>query len=218
MEAAFREVNAATIRVLAVNGIAVDLPERQTCCGAVAEHAGMPAEKEKLDEANREAFAASALVLTNSSGCGLSLRHALGNAQQDVVDFLGTLDLVPGAEQFPPKAWYDHPCHAFHGLGIRTAPARLLKAAGLEGRWSLAPEADRCCGGGGAYAELQPESSRAILEEKRALLGPLPQGALLITSNHVCMMQWSRIPGLQVRHAVQVLDESYRLAGYYSKI
>jgi Fe-S oxidoreductase len=111
--------------------------------------------------------------------------------------------------------WYDFPCHAYHGLGLRTAPSRIFEAAGLGGRWSLAPDAQRCCGGGGAYAETQPESSLEILAEKKALLGPLPEGAVMVTGNHVCMMQWSRIKGLKVRHLVQVLDESYRAAGYY---
>ena len=215
MEAAFREINAATIRVLAVNGFEVVVPEAQACCGAVAEHGGLSDEKKRFDDRNRAAFAGLPVVLTNSSGCGLSLRHALGDQQRDVVDFLNSVPLKAGAALDWHDVWYDFPCHAYHGLGLKQAPAALFEAAGLKDRWTLAPDADRCCGSGGAYAATQAESSLAILEEKRTLLGPKADGGTLVTGNHVCMMQWSQIKGLRVLHAVQVLDESYHKAGFY---
>jgi glycolate oxidase iron-sulfur subunit len=215
MDAAFREINAATVRVLAVNGFKVLVPEEQACCGAVAEHGGLTEEKKRLDERNRRAFAGAEVVLTNSSGCGLSLRHALGAKQRDVVDFLNTGLLKSGAPLDWDGVLYDFPCHAYNGLGLKNPPAALFEAAGLKGRWKLAPEADRCCGSGGAYAASEAESSLKILDEKRGLLGDLAPGATLVTGNHVCMMQWSQIKGLRVLHAVQVLDESYRKAGFY---
>jgi glycolate oxidase iron-sulfur subunit len=218
MDAAFREINAATVRVLAVNGFKVQVPAEQGCCGAVAEHAGQMQEKAALDKVNRAAFATSAVVLTNSSGCGLSLRHALGIKQRDLLDFLTEQPLKAGAPLDWHDVLYDFPCHAYHGLGLKTPPSNLFNAAGLEGRWKLAPEAERCCGSGGAYAETQAASSLQILDEKKALLGELASRAILVTGNHVCMMQWSQIKGLKVLHAVQVLDESYRLAGLYSSL
>ena len=206
------------LRVLAVNGFRVLVPEDQACCGAVAEHGGLSDEKRRFDERNRLAFAGAGVVLTNSSGCGLSLRHALGAKQRDLVDFLNCAPLKAGASLDWGSVWYDFPCHAYHGLGLKTPPSALFAAAGLEGRWSLAPEADRCCGSGGAYAAIEAESSLRILAEKAALLGPLPPGATLVTGNHVCLMQWSQIKGLRVLHAAQVLDESYLRAGFYRPI
>ncbi|MGH7442675.1 MAG: (Fe-S)-binding protein [bacterium] len=215
MDGVFREINAATIRALAVNGYQALVPETQVCCGAVAEHGGLGAEKAWCDERNRQAFKGADLVLTNSSGCGLSLRRALGGRQRDLLDFLNALPPKQGVPLDWDKVWYDIPCHAYHGLGLTQAPAALLDAAGLAGRWTLAPEADRCCGAGGAYAATQAKSSLAILDEKKGLLGPLPANAALLTGNHICVMQWSQIPGLKVLHAVQALDESYRRAGLY---
>lgn len=215
MDAAFREINAATVRVLAVNGYRVEVPTEQGCCGAVAEHAGQTAEKAALDAVNLAAFAGFDVVISNSSGCGLSLRHALGEKQRDLVDFLDKASLKAGAELGWTNVLYDFPCHAYHGLGLKSPPAALFKAAGLEGRWTLAPEADRCCGSGGAYAAAQQASSLAILAEKQALLGAKAATATLVTGNHVCLMQWSQVPGLTVLHAVQVLDASYALAGFY---
>jgi glycolate oxidase iron-sulfur subunit len=218
MDAAFREVNAATVRVLAVNGYRVAVPPDQGCCGAVAEHGGLTDEKARLDAVNQRAFAGADLVLTNSSGCGLSLRHALGAKQRDLIDFLNGAGLKRGADLGWEGVLYDFPCHAYHGLGLKTPPAALFQAAGLEGRWALAPEAERCCGSGGAYAETQKGSSLAILAEKEALLGARAATATLVTGNHVCMMQWSQIEGLKVLHAVQVLDASYAQAGYYKAL
>jgi glycolate oxidase iron-sulfur subunit len=218
MDAAFREINAATVRVLAVNGFRVRVPEDQGCCGAVAEHAGQTAEKAAFDAVNQRAFATAAVAITNSSGCGLSLRHALGVKQADLLDFLEHAELKSGAPLDWHDVLYDFPCHAYHGLGLKDPPARLFQAAGLEGRWRLAPEADRCCGSGGAYAVTEAASSAQILAEKRGLLGDLAARAVLVTGNHVCMMQWSQIPGLKVMHAVQVLDESYRQAGLYKDL
>jgi glycolate oxidase iron-sulfur subunit len=219
MEGGFRELNAATVRVLAVNGFQVRVPEAQACCGAVHEHAGMHADKAGLDARNQAAFAADTTVLSNSSGCGLSLRHAIGAKQRDLIDFLNQAELKPGAALDLDHAYYDFPCHAYHGQGLRQVPAKLFKAAGLDQRWSLAPDADRCCGSGGSYFVTHAENAKGILDEKSAFLKAIPyKKPVLVTANHVCMMQWSQVPGLTVKHAVQVLDESYRLAGYYKSL
>ena len=219
MEGAFRELNAATVRVLAVNGFQVSVPEGQACCGAMHEHAGLAEDKALLDARNRAAFAGAEIVLTNSSGCGLGLRHAIGAKQRDLVDFLNLHDPKPGAPLDWEHVYYDFPCHAYHGLGLRNAPGNLFKAAGLDAQWTLAPEADRCCGSGGSYFVTHAENAKGILDEKSAFLKDIPyQAPVLVTANHVCMMQWSQVKGLRVKHAVQMLDESYRKAGYYKEL
>jgi glycolate oxidase iron-sulfur subunit len=219
MEGGFRELNAATVRVLAANGFQVSVPAEQACCGAMHEHAGLSQDKAELDARNQRAFAQSDVVLSNSSGCGLGLRHAIGAKQRDLADFLNQSDLKAGAPLDWEHAYYDFPCHAYHGLGLRQAPGRIFKAAGLDGKWSLAPEADRCCGSGGAYLVTHADNALGILDEKSAFLNDIPyKKPVLVTANHVCMMQWSQVPGLTVKHAVQVLDESYRKAGFYKDI
>ena len=219
MEAGFRELNAATVRVLAVNGFQAMVPPEQGCCGAMHEHAGLAQDKAQLDAQNQKAFAQADVVLTNSSGCGLSLQQALGAKQRDLIDFLNQSDLKAGFPHEAEHAYYDFPCHAYHGLGLRQAPGRLFKAAGLDGRWSLAPEADRCCGSGGSYFVTHAENAQGILDEKSAFLKDIPYKApVLVTANHVCMMQWSQVPGLKVKHAVQILDESYQAAGFYHNL
>ncbi|MES2202312.1 MAG: (Fe-S)-binding protein [candidate division FCPU426 bacterium] len=220
MDAVFREINFATVRVLAANGYQVSVPEDQGCCGAMHEHAGLPG-KDKLDAANRKAFQGADVVLTNSSGCGLALSHALPGQQRDLIDFLEHAELKAGAPLDADHLYYDFPCHSYHGLGLKEAPRNLFAAIGAD--WSLAPDADRCCGSGGAYMMTHEKNSREILKAKSDFLNHTPfKAPVLATANHVCMMQWDsamdsglvkkKVP---VRHLVQLLDESYQKAGYY---
>jgi glycolate oxidase iron-sulfur subunit len=216
MEAAFKEINFATIRVLAANGYRVLVPEAQGCCGAVHEHAGLHG-KAELDAQNQRAFAEAQVVISNSSGCGLSLSHALPGKQRDLLDYLEKEGVRPGAKLDYSHVYYDFPCHAYHGLGLQDPPQRLFEAAGLD--WSLAPDADRCCGSGGAYQMTHPGNAAKILKEKSAFLDQSPyENPVLATGNHVCLMQWNQARTarpFQARHLVQLLDESYRKAAYY---
>lgn len=217
MDAAYRDLNFATLRVLAANGYEVSVPEDQACCGAFHEHAGLPG-KEALDQANQKAFASAEVVITNSSGCGLALRHALGPKQRDLGDFLNGLDLKKGAKLSYSHIYYDIPCHAIHGLGLKNPPSKILDALGVA--WELAPDADRCCGSGGSYALTHPHESGQIIREKSAFLDSSPyKNPVLATANHVCLRQWQSAPNagrFKARHIVELLDESYQRAGFYA--
>ncbi|ULH14682.1 4Fe-4S dicluster domain-containing protein [Deinococcus sp. KNUC1210] len=69
--------NAATLRVLARNGIEVVAPQEQGCCGAAAMHTG--ARSLALEQARRNlrAFDPGAVdaVLSNAAGCGAGLKE-----------------------------------------------------------------------------------------------------------------------------------------------
>ena len=88
---------------------------------------------------------------------------------------------------------------------------------------NLAPlgGAERCCGGAGVYNLLEPEMSAGVLEEK--LSHVRATGAnVLATGNPGCQMQigaGSHLAGMELRvcHPVELLDLSYRQAGFYSE-
>lgn len=216
MDAAFRELNFASIRVLAANGFQVSVPESQTCCGAMHEHAGLPG-KPELDAQNLKAFGPEGIIVTNSSGCGLAMAHSFPGRQRDIIDLLEHSLLRQAPLAGVSHVYYDFPCHAYHGLGLNEAPANIFKSLGLS--WSLVPDADRCCGSGGAYQVTHEKNAAEILGEKSKFLDELPyENPVLATANHVCMMQWSQAKtrkAFQVRHLVQLLDESYTSAGHY---
>ena len=223
MEAAFREINFATARVLVRNNVRLVVPRSQGCCGAMREHLGLEG-VEELRRANREAFTGNDFdaVVANSSGCGFALGKALaggGPPVRDVLDYLGTLPLKK-AERQPTGArvYVDLPCHLVHGQKVPGIPEAVLNATGL--RWELAPMARDCCGSGGVYNLQKPENAREILARKADFLNAA-QGdpVILATSNHVCMMQWNtaRRSGIvrrpyQVRHVIQLLDGQETLA------
>jgi glycolate oxidase iron-sulfur subunit len=225
MEAAFREINFATVRVLIENNVQVVIPEEQTCCGAFQEHTGL-AGVEPLHAQNRRAFLPLDVdaVVSNSSGCGYSLGKSLAPERpvRDVLSFLGELGPVrrerPGSEA---RLYVDLPCHLVHGQKIAGIPDNVLDATGYS--WELAPNARDCCGSGGVYNIQKPENARALLAEKSAFLNKAAGAPVLLgTSNHVCMMQWhsAGATGLvtrpyEVRHLIQLLDpgEGFAIRG-----
>jgi len=216
MEAVFREINFATVRVLIENNVQVVVPEKQGCCGAFQEHLGLDG-IESLRTQNRHAFGQQKVdaVVSNSSGCGLALAKTLGSQVpvRDVLGFLGDLDLVRRTRAAKAaRVYVDLPCHLIHGQKQPGIPQNVLDATGYT--WELAPLARDCCGSGGTYNLQQPENSREILARKAAFLNAA-QGdpVILATSNHVCLMQWNsaRALGLvdrpyQVQHVIQLLD------------
>ena len=68
--------NAATLRVLARNGVEVVIPEGQGCCGAAALHTGARDEALKLARNNLAAFNPDEYdaILSNAAGCGAGLQ------------------------------------------------------------------------------------------------------------------------------------------------
>jgi glycolate oxidase iron-sulfur subunit len=217
MEAMFREINFATVRVLIENNIQVVIPAGQTCCGAFQEHTGLEG-GEGLRERNRHAFSALDVeaVVSNSSGCGYALGRAL-SPDKPVIDVLGFLgDLGPvvrrrGRED-KTHVYVDLPCHLVHGQKVAGIPANVLDATGYQ--WKMAPNAKDCCGSGGVYNIEKPANSREIIAGKSAFLNDAEgDPVILATSNHVCMMQWHSATAVgnvtrpyTVRHVIQLLD------------
>jgi len=234
----FRGVNEATARVLRANGWEVVEVSGQGCCGALHAHAGHLSQARRLAEANLRAFRDARVdwIVANAAGCGATMReyhHLFDGAPEaggeDAHDFstrVRDVSEILAGEGGPPRTGaplpvrvaYDPPCHLLHGQGVRTPPLALLRSIpGVE--VVLAPKADECCGGAGIYALTHPELGGRIGGDKvDALRGT---GAELVaTGNPGCAMQIGaglilRGSGVRVVHPVELLDESYRRAGYY---
>ena len=233
MDTLFSHVHAATRRVLEANGYQVVEVSGQTCCGALHEHAGDRAAARVLLAANLEAFAGKVdVVAVNSAGCGAWLR-AGGEEEataarpqgrtpvRDVTELLAEAGPRAGAP-FPCDVAYDPPCHLEHAQGVRQAPLALF-AAIPELRLARLPGAERCCGSAGLYGLLHREMSRAVLADKIATIRAAePRPDFIATGNPGCLMQIGaglRAEGLPIGivHPVELLDESYRRAGFYGR-
>ena len=232
MEGLFAHVHEATIRTLEVNGYEVREVSGQVCCGALHVHAGLPGDAQALARCNVAAFGdGDEQIVVNSAGCGAAMKeygHLLDASSggegsrfaarvRDVTELLAERGPVPGAP-VDVRVAYDPPCHLLHAQRIAKAPLQLFEAIPVLQLIST-PDAAQCCGSAGLFTLIQPEMSRAVLGPKLAALREAaPQ--VVATGNPGCLMQLGAglaaagIPA-RVRHPVELLDDSYRAAGYY---
>ncbi len=233
----FSRVNEATRRVLKVNGYRVDVPETQVCCGALHAHAGDLEGARKLARQNISAFQSKdGPIITNAGGCGamlVSYGHLLAGNEPfseparkfsgritDISQQLNFPGLVQGLCVGSEQVTYDASCHLLYGQKAGEAPLNVLGSVPNLNFVPLAG-AERCCGGAGVYNLLEREMSTGVLTEKLAAIKN--SGAtVLATGNAGCQMQIAAgalMANLQLRtcHPVEILDESYRRAGFYSE-
>jgi glycolate oxidase iron-sulfur subunit len=230
MDGFFSHVHDATIRTLEVNGFEVREAPGQGCCGALHVHAGLTAGARGLARRNVAAFGnGDEPIVVNSAGCGAAMKeygHLLGNDAgarfaarvRDVTELLAQRGPVPGAP-VDARVAYDPPCHLLHAQHIAEPPLQLFRAIPVLQLLST-PDAAQCCGSAGLFTLVQPEMSRSVLAPKLASLREAgPQ--IVATGNPGCLMQLGAglaaagIPA-RVRHPVELLDESYRAAGFYA--
>jgi glycolate oxidase iron-sulfur subunit len=231
-EGLYKRVNDATVRVLEANGYAVvDVPA-QGCCGALHAHGGALDDARALARTNVQAFGPAEVdrVVVNAAGCGAAMKEyegllgeasaaALSGRVRDLAELLAEGEIRRGAP-VPCTVAVDHPCHLLHAQGIREAPLRLLEAVpGVEVR--EVEGADECCGGAGIYGITHPELGGRIGGDKVAAVQRCAAD-VLATPNPGCMMQIGAgllMEGSRtgVVHPVELLDESYRRAGFYEE-
>jgi glycolate oxidase iron-sulfur subunit len=238
-ESLFQRVNEATQRVLEVNGCATQSPEAEVCCGALHAHAGDLEGARQLARRNIEAFAAgshggAAPIITNAGGCGamlVSYGHLLADDPQyaerakefsarvrDIGQQLNSISFRNGAGIGYERTTYDASCHLLHGQHAADSSLGMLWAI-PELNFAMLNGSDVCCGGAGVYNLLEPELSQEVLTEK---LKHIDESAavVLATGNPGCHMQIAAgalLAGMNLRvvHPVELLDESYRRAGFY---
>lgn len=231
-EGLYARINAATVRVLEANGYeVVDVPG-QRCCGALHAHSGALDDARGLARVNVAAFGAADVdwVVVNAAGCGAAMKeygHLIGENEagevpekiRDVTEFLATIELRVGAP-VPCSVAVDHPCHLIHAQGIKDEPIEVLRSVpGVE--VDVVEQADECCGGAGIYGITHPELGGRIGADKVAAVQRC-DADVLATPNPGCMMQIGAGLLMQgsrtgVVHPVEILDESYRRAGFYEE-
>lgn len=225
----FPHVNAATARVLALEGCEVVIPPAQGCCGALALHSGARAQAVRLARRTVAAFTRAGVdtVVVNAAGCGACVkdyaelladdpawaRRAAALRFVDVAEYLAELGPVAPRHPLPLTIAYHDACHLAHAQGVRRQPRRLL--AGIPGlRVTEIAESSVCCGSAGTYNLFQPDAARELGDRKAAQV--LATGAdLLVSANPGCTLQIAAAArragyALTVAHTVEVLDASLR--------
>jgi len=235
-EGLYGRVNQATRRVLDANGFEVVEIPGQNCCGALHAHGGALDRARRLARANIARFESAGidLVVVNAAGCGAAMKE-YGHLLADDASFADrarrlserTRDLMELLAEVGPRRGgslscsvaYDHPCHLLHAQGIRDAPLAVVSSIpGVEVK--VVANASECCGGAGIYGMTHLELGGRIGGDKvEAVQGT--SADVVSTPNPGCMMQIGaglRLAGAtqHVVHPVELLDESYRRAGYYT--
>ena len=177
------EVGEATVALLEGQGVAVEFPLEQTCCGALAHQVGW--RPEALDLARRwvEIFEPFAAIVSPSPVCVAHVRLEVPRLlaaepewqrraeavaartyelSEYLVDVLGVADV---AARFDGKVTYQPACQQLRMLHSDEQARALL--AGVEGA-EVKPlaDAESCCGFGGLFSLHLPQIANAMAERK----------------------------------------------------
>lgn len=231
----YGRVNDATSRTLAANGYRVVAVAGQDCCGALHAHGGSLERARRLARINIEAFERAGVdyVVANAAGCGAAMKDydilfesdadmaergaSFSERVRDVTELLAEAGPRQGGA-VPCTVAYDHPCHLLHAQGVARPPLQVLEAVpGVEVR--VVADAEECCGGAGIYGLTHRDLGGWIGRDKVEAV-KREEAQVACSANPGCMMQIGaglRLDGSSqsVVHPVELLDESYRRAGYY---
>ncbi|MEZ4620316.1 MAG: glycolate oxidase subunit GlcF [Caldilineaceae bacterium] len=223
------DINWATLRVLARNGVEVLIPRGQGCCGSLSMHIGEAAQARQLARTNFKIFPDDVdAILTNAAGCGSGMREygllfagepeaatakSFADRVLDVSVFLHELGLeTPPPLAEPLMVAYHDACHLAHAQKVTSQPRKLLNAIPNLTLKEI-PDGELCCGSAGTYNLEQPALASELGSRKATNI--LSTGAqVVVTGNIGCMTQIKnhlRNQGqpLPVRHTMQLLDEAY---------
>ena len=226
----FREVNEASVRVLAAEGCEVVVPPGQGCCGALSLHAGCDDDARAFARRLIEDFEKANVdqIVVNAAGCGSSIKtygdlladdpawapraRAFAARVRDITETLA--DLLPARaarRPMPMRVAYHDACHLGHAQGVRRQPRDLL--ASIPGV-TVVPiaESEICCGSAGLFNLVQPEMAATLGRRKVERINDASPD-LVVTSNPGCILQIraaARSAGhdRQICHIVELLDRS----------
>lgn len=231
MDVFYNHVNHASIRLMLKQGASVDVPE-QTCCGALAYHAGENDIAIDLAKKNIDMFGHSTTpVVVTSAGCGAMLKHyghlldqdkdyahkaeLFSERVKDITEFLAAGSFADQPKPLEERTTYHAACHLAHAQNIRNQPEGLLKSLNQEGENKIVPlvESEHCCGSAGIYNLLNTRMSLKVLDRKLDFIEKTG-AATVVTTNPGCMIQLQagirerKLP-VDVKHLIEVLDEAY---------
>lgn len=224
MDPWFGPVHQATLELLRMAGYEVEVPESQTCCGALAAHDGAAEAARVLASRNVAAFEGYDVVVADAAGCTAHLKEyqhwsddgrELAERVRDVTEIVADLirdGRLPSSDRELGEVAVQDPCHLRHAQRIVDEPREVLRAAGYA-PVEIDPDGF-CCGAAGVYMALHPATSDLLGMQKADQVraaGP----SLVASANPGCEMQLRTHlgPGFRVAHPVELYWESVRPEG-----
>ena len=229
----YPEQMEAVIPVFAANGVSMEYPMEQSCCGLPVQMMGEKKASRDVAVQNLRAFETRAYdyIITMCASCAAHLKH---NYPKLVADMPG---LASKAEEFASKVidyssfvhdvlkvdkedfnasghkgTYHSPCHLCRGLDVHDAPRQLIETGGLE--YVECVEEEVCCGFGGTFSMKFPELSSELLKKKLANVEETGADVLL-TDCPGCIMQLrgglkTKGSSIEVRHIAEILANNLK--------
>jgi L-lactate dehydrogenase complex protein LldE len=201
----FPDAAEATLDILEGQGVTVEFPEDQTCCGQPAFNAGFQPESRAVAEHFLDVFKGYDAIVTPSGSCAAMVHHYYPELFKDhprrdeasaiaartfeltqfLVDELGVTDLRTSLTK-PARAAIHDACHGYRGLNLDKQPRTLLgNVKNLE--LIELPGHDQCCGFGGLFSIKMSEISGAMLADKMTAINAV-DADIIITGDASCMM------------------------------
>lgn len=219
MDPWFQGVHQATIGLLVSAGYAVEVPNRQTCCGALAAHDGAGRDAKRLARRNVVAFSGFDLVVADAAGCSAHLKEYdnwaeggedLARRVRDVTEVVAAelaAGRLPVLQPGKGAVAVQDPCHLRHAQRIVDQPRAILIAAGYT-PIDVDP-GGMCCGAAGVYSVLYPDTSDELGRRKAAEV-EVTGTTVVASANPGCEMQLRRHMGSAVRvaHPIELYWEA----------
>lgn len=196
----YPEIGEAVVGLMNHFGVEVVIPKAQMCCGTPIFNAGDFEGGAYLAKQNLRIFSELDVdaIITACGSCGLALKQEWRNLlgmdvpeafSAKVMDFTEFLIKI-GASGFTHHSsliTYHDSCHLARGMGVRSQPRELLTSIPGVELIEMA-EADKCCGGGGAFSLYHPELSRQI-GDRKAENAMGTRADVIVTGCPSCVMQ-----------------------------
>jgi len=220
MDAWMRDTHVATVKVLEALGLSVRVSgDDAPCCGALQSHAGLGDQARARARETVEGLAGDTSILVNSAGCGAQLKNLgelLGDdaAQAfearvfDIHEYLAgriadLRQLGPGGGAERKRIAVQDPCHLRHVQRnhqfVHEVLAPFFEPVALD-------DEGLCCGAGGAYSVMHPETAALVRDRKVASIER--SGCKVVASaNPGCLMHL-RSAGLDVRHPIDLIADA----------
>ena len=178
-----QDIGFALINVLKKNGIEVDVPQDQVCCGSPMLRTGQTDVVKDLVEKNKEALSKYDNIITMCAGCGATLKkdypkYGVNLNILDISEFLADNLDTGQMKDLNMKVTYHDPCHLVRGQEITEEPRKILnKIKGLE--FVEMEKPDQCCGAGGGVRAGKPEIAFGLGKKKANMIKKLDVDAVI---------------------------------------
>ncbi|MGD8608419.1 MAG: (Fe-S)-binding protein [Myxococcales bacterium] len=229
----YPEVGMATLELLEKQGIEVEYPEAQTCCGQPMANTGCVREARPVAEHFVKTFAGYEYIVCPSGSCTSMVRNHYQGLLPDreevlvvcrrtyeLCEFLTDIVRVSNIEaRFPHRVGIHQSCHGLRELRLGSSSERqdppfsklrrlLRQVKDIE--IVELERADECCGFGGTFS-VNEEAVSALMGQNRIADHERAGAEYIVAADMSCLMHMQGLiqrekKSLQVKHIAEVLN------------